>query len=169
MWRETYRRCVDPELFLGTTTIRTLMAEVASIDPQVTPPNLSVTLDAVTSWSDEQSGAYRELSASADRSGSSEALAHAVLRQSGPLASALGAWLQGMSAPGVFEDEVHLRILALFADDIGVGSPRSSRFDEFKMLAKQHGDPNWPWRQPKWQPSGRFGTICSRCRRPCSR
>ncbi|WP_371617708.1 iron-containing redox enzyme family protein [Streptomyces sp. NBC_00454] len=117
------------------------MAEVASIDPQVTPPNLSVTLDAVTSWSDEQSGAYRELSASADRSGSSEALAHAVLRQSGPLASALGAWLQGMSAPGVFEDEVHLRILALFADDIGVGSPRSSRFDEFKMLAKQHGRP----------------------------
>lgn len=141
MWRETYRRCVDPELFLGTTTIRTLMAEVASVDPQALPPNLSVTLDAVQSWSDEQSGTYRELIASADRAGSSEALAHAVLRQSGPLASTLGAWLQGMSAPGVFEDEVHLQILALFADDIGVGRPRSSRYDEFKVLAKQHGRP----------------------------
>lgn len=141
MWRETYRRCVDPELFLGTTTIRTLMAEVASVDPQATPPDLSVTLDAVQSWSDEQSGIYRELTTSADRAGSSEALAHALLRQSAPLASVLGAWLQGMSAPGVFEDEVHLRILALFADDIGVGDPRSSRHDEFKMLAKRHGRP----------------------------
>ncbi|MFJ8748407.1 iron-containing redox enzyme family protein [Streptomyces sp. NPDC102441] len=117
------------------------MAEIASDDPEADPPNLSTTLDAVRSWSGEQSGIYRELSASADRSGSSEGLAHAILRQSGPLASALGGWLQGMSAPGVFEDEVHLRILALFADDIGVGGPRSSRYDAFKMLAKQHGRP----------------------------
>lgn len=141
MWRETYRRCVDPELFLDTTTIRTLMAEVASDDPRADPPTLSGTLDAVRSWSDDQSGAYGELIASADRAGASEALAHAVLRQSSPFASTLGAWLQGMSAPGVFEDEVHLQILALFADDIGVGDPRSSRYDAFKMLAKQHGRP----------------------------
>ncbi|MET9697962.1 iron-containing redox enzyme family protein [Streptomyces sp. NPDC006529] len=117
------------------------MAEVASDDPEATPPNLSDTLDAVRAWADEQSGAYRELAATAGRSGSSAALAHAVLRQSAPLASTLGAWLQGMSAPGVFEDEVHLRILALFADDIGVGGPRSSRFDAFKMLATRYGRP----------------------------
>ncbi|MCJ1677457.1 iron-containing redox enzyme family protein [Streptomyces sp. APSN-46.1] len=117
------------------------MAEVASVDPETDPPNLSVTLDEVSSWSDEQGSAYRELTNSVDRTEASETLAHALLRQSGPLASTLGAWLQGMSAPGVFEDEVHLRILALFADDIGVGGPRSSRYDAFKVLATQYGRP----------------------------
>lgn len=141
MWRDTYRRCVDPEVFLETTAIRTLMEEVASLDPRADPPSLSDTLDAVRSWSQEQSGAYRELIASAERAGSAEALAHTLLRQSSPLASALGAWLQGLSAPGVFEDEVHLRLLALLADDVGVGGPRSSRFDEFKVLAKRCGRP----------------------------
>jgi hypothetical protein len=118
-----------------------LISEVASVEFQARPPSLPVTLDAVRSWSDEQSDTYRELTASAVRAGSSDALAHAVLRQSSPLASVLGAWLQGMSAPGVFEDEVHLQTLALFADDIGVGNPRSSRYDGFKMLAKQHCRP----------------------------
>lgn len=141
MWRETYRRCVDPELFLGTTAIQTLMAEIASVDPETDPPHLSVTLDEASSWRNEQGSAYRELTDSADRTEASETLAHALLRQSGPFASTLGAWLQGMSAPGVFEDEVHLTILALFADDIGVGGPRSSRYDAFKVLATQYGRP----------------------------
>ncbi len=139
MWRETYRRCVDPEVFLGTATVRTLVAAVSPAGDQASSPDLAGTLDAVRSWSGGQTGAYRDLVASAGRAGASEALAHAVLRQSSPLASVLGAWLQGMSAPAVFEDEAHLRVLALFADDIGVGGPRASRHDEFKMLAKQHG------------------------------
>ena len=141
MWRETYRRCVDPELFLDTTAIRSMMAEVASVDPQGSSSTLADTLGAVRAWSAEQTVAYRELIAAADRAGSSETLVHAILRQSSPLASTLGAWLQGMSAPSVFEDEVHLRILALFADDIGVGRPRSSRYDEFKALVQQYDRP----------------------------
>ncbi|MFB6845263.1 iron-containing redox enzyme family protein [Streptomyces sp. NPDC056373] len=141
MWRETYRRCVDPEIFLGTTAIKTLMAEVASVDPETDAPNLDVTLHEASSWRNEQGSAYRELADSADLAEASRTLAHALLRQSGPLASTLGTWLQGMSAPGVFEDEVHLRILALFADDIGVGGPRSSRYDAFKGLAAQYGRP----------------------------
>ncbi|PRH79806.1 iron-containing redox enzyme family protein [Streptomyces solincola] len=141
MWRDTYRRCVDPEAFLGATVIRTLLAEAGSADPEATAPDLPATLDAVRTWSAEQSGAYRELRARADRAGSLDALTHAVLRQSSPLASSLGAWLQGMSAPAVFEDDTHLRILALFADDMGVGGPRSSRHDAFKMLATQAGRP----------------------------
>lgn len=141
MWRETYRRCVDPEIFLDTTAIQTLMAEVASVDPEADPPNLSATLDEASSWQNEQRSVYQELAEAADRGESSETLAHALLRQSGPLASTLGAWLQGMSAPGVFEDEVHLKILALFADDIGVGGPRSSRYDAFKILAARCGRP----------------------------
>ncbi|MFG3048628.1 iron-containing redox enzyme family protein [Streptomyces sp. NPDC048241] len=117
------------------------MTEAASVDPETDPPNLAVTLDEAASWRDEQVGAYRQLTDSADRAGVSETLVQALLRQSGPLASTLGTWLQGMSAPGVFEDEVHLRILALFADDIGVGGPRSSRYDAFKVVATQHGCP----------------------------
>ncbi|WP_327268241.1 iron-containing redox enzyme family protein [Streptomyces sp. NBC_01218] len=141
MWREAYRRCVDPEIFLSTTAIQTLMAEVASFDFGTDPPDLSVTLAEASSWRDGQGIAYDELTDTADRAGTSAALAHALFRQSGPLASTLGVWLQGMSAPGVFEDEVHLRILALFADDIGVGGPRSSRHDAFKGLATRYGRP----------------------------
>lgn len=141
MWRETYRRCADPEIFLVAPTIRELLAEVGNPEPQPEPRTLAATLDAVAAWSDEQAGAYRDLIASAEVAGALPTLVHAVLRQSAPLASVLGAWLQGMSAPAVFEDVVHLQVLSLFADDIGVGRPRSSRHDAFKLLAKQWGRP----------------------------
>ncbi|MGJ3561284.1 hypothetical protein ACR6C2_35605 [Streptomyces sp. INA 01156] len=145
------------------------MAEVASVDPEADPPHLSVTLDEALSWRDEQGITYQELTDSADRTEASETLAHALLRQSGPLASTLGAWLQGMSAPGVFEDRVHLRILALFADDIGVGGHARRATTRSRSSRHSTAAPNWPWRPPNWPPSGRSGTTCSRCPRPCSR
>ena len=58
----------------------------------------------------------------------------ALLTQSLPMASALGCWLQNLSAPGVFEDEVQLQLMALLADDVGVGRPEASRYDEFRLL-----------------------------------
>lgn len=141
MWRETFRRCASPELFLTAGQIHNLMAEVGSFDVDAEPPALTTTLDEVKSWSKRRSDAYGAVAVGASSTGITQVLVHAVLRQSAPVAAILGAWLQGMSAPGVFENDAYLKVLALFADDIGVGGPNSSRYDEFKGLAKHHGRP----------------------------
>lgn len=65
----------------------------------------------------------------------------ALLVQSSPLGLSLGCWLQGMSAPGVFENEGHLLLLAIYADDVGVGRPYGARSDEFLRILQRLNHP----------------------------
>lgn len=136
MWREAFRRCTSPELFISADQINRLVAEVGSSDADVSAPPLATTLAEVEIWSGRRSADYAAIANPSTEA--ARLLTHAVLRQSAPFASSLGAWLQGMSAPGVFEDDAYLKVLALFADDIGVGHAQSSRYDEFTSLAKYH-------------------------------
>ncbi|MDO6705844.1 iron-containing redox enzyme family protein [Photobacterium sp. 1_MG-2023] len=62
-----------------------------------------------------------------------------IVIQSAPLAASLGVWLQGLSAPGVFEDQNMLACLSLLADDFGGGTALHSRKDCFETLGKHLG------------------------------
>ncbi|MET3496908.1 iron-containing redox enzyme family protein [Variovorax boronicumulans] len=64
-------------------------------------------------------------------------VAETLVLQSSPLGLTLGCWLQGMSAPGVCEDEDQLTLLSLLADDVGVGHPYSARRSEFRRLMER--------------------------------
>jgi fermentation-respiration switch protein FrsA (DUF1100 family) len=138
MWRDVYRDVLSPEIFLGHEDIRELMSSVARYSTREAPPELDATASRARQWCEQQSLVYRDLVNAAGDADDAERMVRTLLRQSAPMASALGCWLQGMSAPGVFEDEVQLKVLTLLADDAGVGRPASSRFDEFQLLLKRN-------------------------------
>lgn len=136
MWRALYRNALNPEAFFDVGYLRALMQAVGS-DHQ--PDGASVapvseTAQSTIDWADRQRAEYEQVLRSApDGDGARQAVS-ALLTQSLPMASALGCWLQNLSAPGVFEDEVQLQLMALLADDVGVGRPEASRFQEFRLL-----------------------------------
>lgn len=145
MWRTIYRTTIEPETFLDLADVRTLLAATAADHAPGTAGAAVTTVeeavDAALSWTATQQRRYAGLVADAKAAGCEALVVRTVLAQSAPLASALGCWNQGASAPGVFEDEVALKVLALLACDVGVGRPRSSRYDEFQALARQYDRP----------------------------
>jgi hypothetical protein len=136
MWRETYRLATDPEAFLDDRRIRARLAGTDTVEPGRHAQAFSAQVDEIAAWRDARRDGWQQLANDAHRTGGGAAFAGAILVQSAPLASVLGAWLQGMSAPGVFEDDAHLRIMALYAGEVGVGRPEASRYDRFKALLR---------------------------------
>lgn len=124
MWRALYRNALDPEAYFDAGRLRALMQAVGG---EPAAGSLAETARQAIEWAEAERADYEKLLAAGEA-------VPALLTQSLPMASALGCWLQNLSAPGVFEDEVHLQLMALLADDIGVGRPEASRYDEFRLL-----------------------------------
>lgn len=137
MWRQFYRSVSNPESFLGDVSVRRLMGLAAP--GEAGTGSLAGLRAQIEHWRDEQAQVYRELASQAAELGSQKEFTEALLVHSAPLASVLGCWLQGMSAPGVFEDSAQLKLMELLAHDVGVGRPLASRADHFKSLLVQAG------------------------------
>lgn len=131
LWRDLYTHALYSEVFFDEKNLRSLMADEAS-DIHVLPENLAATVGNATSQ-------WRGLIEDAVIAGSVDSLATHVLTQSAPLGLSLGCWLQGLTAPAIFEDAGALRALALFADDVGAGAAGRARADAFRAVARQHG------------------------------
>lgn len=115
-WRDWFRRAVDPECRLTLPEVRDLVADADRLlreCPGQTP-----------AW--------------AERPAPDVPSIRAILRGSQPMAAALGGALATLSAPGVFEDSVQLRLMAVLAHDLGVGGPGASRFDAFHRIMTAH-------------------------------
>ncbi|MGC9500389.1 iron-containing redox enzyme family protein [Streptomyces sp. WG7] len=69
--------------------------------------------------------------------GHEEVLVRRAVLGCSPLSLVSGAWLQWLSAPGNFEVPVVLRILALYASDVGAGHPHASRGSAFLELLRR--------------------------------
>lgn len=139
-WREIYYRVLNPEVFLDKDNIDELRGDqIGGFSQEPCVDGFSTSLSFVQQWAVDQLQMFQNLWYAAEGDVSRCRLTETLLIQSAPLASALGCWLQGMSAPGVFEDETQLTLLSLLADDIGVGRPHASRGDEFHLLLKRHG------------------------------
>nr|WP_253912298.1 iron-containing redox enzyme family protein [Pseudomonas sp. CVAP\ len=136
VWRQLYRSAISPESFLDDVRLKSLMQACAPTTGEASP-GLSELAQQIDRWRVEQGTAYRAVAAAAAQHGNAKAFAQALAIYSAPMASILGCWLQGMSAPGVFEDNAQLKIMQLFAHDVGVGRPQASRADHFKALLGQ--------------------------------
>ncbi|MFE9173233.1 iron-containing redox enzyme family protein [Streptomyces kebangsaanensis] len=95
-------------------------------------------------WAADERERYRALLASEDGEGTRsrpEGHRQALIRRAvlgcAPLSLASGAWLQWLSAPGNAENPVVLRILALYASDVGVGHPEASRGSAYLELLRR--------------------------------
>jgi hypothetical protein len=138
-WRAVFRDVTHPEAFLRLADVRLILERLCPDDRAARAPRALASVEAAVAWAGDEARVFRDLAGAALAAGADDLLARALLVQSAPLASALGCWNQGASAPGVFEDEVQLAVLALLSADVGVGRPWSSRYDEFVALARRHG------------------------------
>jgi hypothetical protein len=139
-WREIYYRVLNPEIFLDEDNIDELRSnQIETFSQEHWVEGFSTSLSFIQQWKVDHQQIFQNLWETAEGDVSRRRLTETLLIQSSPLASAFGCWFQGMSAPGVFEDEIQLTILSLLADDIGVGRPHASRGNEFYLLLQRHG------------------------------
>ncbi|MGC7101417.1 iron-containing redox enzyme family protein [Amycolatopsis lurida] len=129
--RAVYRAAADPECALpGGALIAEIQAELNRF-PHA-PGGLAEREQAAGRWAAGRARRYREFT------GDARAAERAVLGCA-PLASLAGAWLQWLTCPGNAEDAVTLRLLALYAADVGVGRPHASRGSAFRALLRHLG------------------------------
>ncbi|WP_405165493.1 iron-containing redox enzyme family protein [Nocardia sp. NBC_01499] len=84
-------------------------------------------------WSAAQADRFAALMR-ADSDEEADVLVRRAVLGCAPLGLVSGAWLQWFSAPGNADDPVVLRVLAVYATDVGVGRPRASRGSAFLAM-----------------------------------
>jgi hypothetical protein len=154
--RVLYVRTADPEYPLAggaaVEIIRDELRRVASdadhqtgADGDGQSAELAELRDAAVALADAQSRRFRGLLDNSDNSDESgeidsatrSALVRRVVLACAPLALRNGAWLQWLSAPGNADDPLVLRVLALYAADVGVGHPGTSRGDAYLAVLRE--------------------------------
>jgi hypothetical protein len=143
MWRDIYRLTLTPELFLDADNLRDLVRQAGSPTIDTLPAESSATIDSLAAYLVQRAHRDETELRSTIEAGSHLGQVGYVVRglfaHGAPMASALGRWLQGLSCPGNFEDDIQLKTLALLADDIGVGKAERSRTDGFRQIARSAG------------------------------
>ncbi|HTZ44072.1 MAG TPA: iron-containing redox enzyme family protein [Jatrophihabitans sp.] len=137
MWRDLFRAAIDPEAFFDEGYLRTAMAAVAG-DSAGGTPELAATVADLAGWSERQAAELGSVLAAAGTDDRTRAI-RVLATQVAPMAATLGCPLHGLSAPGVFEDEVQLTALSLLADDCGGGIPLAARNDAQLQLLRSLG------------------------------
>jgi hypothetical protein len=89
---------------------------------------------SVSAWAAQERARFAVLFAAAESEGCADVLVRRAALACAPLASLSGAWLQWMSEPGNAEEALTMRVLSLFADDVGAGHPRASRGSAYLAL-----------------------------------
>lgn len=138
--RGLYQWAADPECALhdGPLTAA-IAAEFGRFDGTlVTSMRLEDRCRRVASWSARQSQRFRDLAERAEPEAEPALLRRASLGCA-PLALIQGHWLQWLSSPARADDPLRLRLLALYASDIGVGRPRASRGSAYLSMLRTLG------------------------------
>ncbi|MFF4231121.1 iron-containing redox enzyme family protein [Streptomyces sp. NPDC001820] len=134
--RSVYTQATDPEaLFPGTRFVEEVGTELRRLSDGAVPPVEELRAHATT-WAGEELARYRKLFAEAGSEPTRRVLVRRALLGYAPLVVVSGAWLQWMSGPANADDSAALRILSLYASDIGVGQPRASRGGAFVTLLR---------------------------------
>ncbi|ASU81790.1 IopB [Nocardiopsis gilva YIM 90087] len=156
-YRRLYLAALDPEAWFGTDpadagfrAIRAALSHVgaggpddtpsgedaaAHAEPGPAPTDLAALISAAREWSATTTERYRRAFGTGDRA----TLVQRVLLDCAPLNLNAGAWLQWLSSAGNAETEAVLRVLALYASDVGVGRADASRGDMYRELMRRHG------------------------------
>lgn len=122
-----------PEVYLDADNVRDMLPA-----RPLEPANIETRLATLRDATDEMVCDWDSALASLDAA-TREEVCCTLIEQTAPLAATLGVALQSLSAPSVFEDTLHLQLMALLADDIGVGAVECSRFNHFQDIARSHG------------------------------
>ncbi|RCW37657.1 heme oxygenase-like protein [Halopolyspora algeriensis] len=146
--RAVYALAVDPECVLPdeplADEIRSRLRERA--DEPEDAPSLVEWRERAAQWSTAESLRYLALLRRTRGEGMQQVLVRRTALSCAPLALMSGAWLQWLSCPGRSEDDLTMRILSLYASDIGAGHPCASRGSAYltvlrKLLLSEYAAP----------------------------
>ncbi|MFD9848746.1 iron-containing redox enzyme family protein [Streptomyces sp. JL1001] len=136
VFRRLYAHATDPEAFVpGGESLGGLRAELRRAAPG-TGAHLDGLTGEAARWSSAAAERFRALGDLADHDGRRLLVRRAVLGWA-PCGLVSGAWLQWLTSPGTADDPLFLRILALYASDIGVGHPGTARGSAYLELLRQ--------------------------------
>lgn len=142
MWRDVYRLVLNPEVFIDPDNLRELVIQAGFVRAGSDNTNVAASISATAERLEKTAAAcearMNSLLQAAKNEDDLRRLRQALLAHTTPLALSLGVWLQGASMPKNFEDRTQLKVLALLADDIGVGRAEASRADAFRQVLRQH-------------------------------
>ncbi|MFZ4270877.1 iron-containing redox enzyme family protein [Streptomyces arboris] len=143
--RTVYAYATDPEASLPegrfVEEVRTVLRRRAT-GTATAPATGDDSLDALARQAADWGSGERErhLALAGDEEGPEghrEVLVRRAVLGCAPLALLSGAWLQWLSAPGNADDPLALRILALYASDVGAGHPAASRGSAYLELLRR--------------------------------
>lgn len=135
--RTVYARATDPEgAFPGGRLLEEIRAELTRLPAEPAPPDLDLAQRQARAWSFQETGRCLGLLERTAEAGARRVLVRRAALGCAPLALISGAWLQWMSNPGNADDPVALRLLTIYASDVGVGAPRASRGSAYLALLR---------------------------------
>lgn len=115
IWKEVFYRVCDPEVYLDSENIRKLISQALGGEVKATCNCPNEIASNIRKEAEAETARLRAILGNiADRKARHEAQTH-LLVQCAPMATTFGAPLQGLSAPSVFEDSVHLRLMTLIS------------------------------------------------------
>ncbi|QYX79566.1 iron-containing redox enzyme family protein [Streptomyces akebiae] len=101
------------------------------------PRDLAALRREVGAWSADEARAFQELAGRAHEQAVDELAAQRLALNCAPLSLVSGAWLQWLSGMANADDPPALSALALYASDVGVGHPRTSRGHAYLSLLQR--------------------------------
>ncbi|BAJ28719.1 MULTISPECIES: iron-containing redox enzyme family protein [Kitasatospora] len=136
------RACAPESLLPGDSLRDELRAELrAGLGRSATPDRSGESLDGLRAdaarWADEERGRFTALLDRAATDTDRDALVRRAALSCAPLSLLSGAWLQWLSAPGNAERVPALRVLNLYAADLGAGHPHASRGAAYLALLQR--------------------------------
>ncbi|MFD0971263.1 iron-containing redox enzyme family protein [Plantactinospora endophytica] len=135
-FRRLYARAADPEASIpGGELTEVIRTELRRASPGTGQP-LDRLVGKAADWSTTSAERFRAVADLADHDARRLVVRRAALGWA-PLGLASGAWLQWLTSPGTADQPLFLRILRLYASDIGAGHPGAARGDAYLGLLRQ--------------------------------
>lgn len=140
--KAVYARAADPEASLpGGRLVEEVRAELARVAAGEAPASgpVEALVAEARDWAAAEAKRYLALLDLVDGDDARCVLARRAALGAAPLGMVAGAWLQWTSDPGNADDGDVLSVLAVYASDVGAGSPRASRGDAYLALLRRLG------------------------------
>lgn len=135
-FRRLYAHAADPEALIpGGELIVVIRREMLRASPGTGQP-LDGLIREAAGWSSDAAERFQAVAALADDDRRRLLIRRAALGWA-PLGLASGAWLQWLTSPGTADAPLILRILALYASDVGAGHPGAARRDAYLGLLRR--------------------------------
>lgn len=134
--RGLFSRMANPEAFLPDGEPIAVLRRELRRASSPTGVSLDGLVAEAGAWSSAEAERFRTHRAPTDGPGRRLQVRKAALWWA-PIGLASGAWLQWLTTPGTADQPLFLKILSLYASDVGVGHPGAARGSAYLVLLRQ--------------------------------